>query len=652
MFTIVSTIAVLAAAGHAAIADDTTTSRLEHMTITASRNPVPVWEAGSSVTIIGADEIERRQTPYLVDLLRGVPGLAVSQQGGPGKFAQVRVRGAEANQVLVVIDGIEVNDLTRADDFDFSTLTTSDLERIEIVRGPQSALWGSDALAGVINIVTKSAGRPFEASVSGEGGSFGTRQFSGAVGHSGDRFRIRIGANHLDTGGTNVAATGDEDDAYRTTSVNIKADWRAHEQLSLDANARVADMQNETDSGTFTGIPADSDGRTDMFEAYVAANARASVFDGHWTHWLGGAWTRTDNRDQDRLDGSRGRVQGDKISVDYQTALRFETPAFLSAEHSVTFALDYEERFFKQRGPIVFGLDPNQDRRIDTLGYVGEYRVRMFDSTTVSASVRHDDNSDFDDVTTFRVSISHRVPEWGTVISGGYGEGQKDPTFFDRFGFSSGGFFPFVGNSDLKPENSTGWEVGIQQPLFDERVLVGATYFSERLQDEINGFFVDFATSTSTAVNLPGKSHRDGFELFANATVSPALTAAASYTYLDANQLDGPAGQRLDEVRRPRHSAAASVSYGFRAGRGNVTVHVTHTGDQDDDAFLPPLFARRRVTLDAFTLVGLSASYEIIDDVTLFGRAENIFDDEYQEVFGFASPGAAVYMGLRYRLTR
>lgn len=632
-----------------ALADQATNAPLEHMTVTASRNPVPMWEAGSSVTVITEADIENRQTPYLVDLLRSVPGLAVSQQGGPGKFAQIRVRGAEANQVLVMLDGIEVNDMTRADDFDFSTLTTSDIARIEVVRGPQSSLWGSDALAGVINIITRQASRRLEATASAEGGSFGTRQFSASVGHAGETYRLRLGANHLSTNGTNVSTTGSEADAYESTSVNLKADWQAHEQLSFDAVTRVADMRNETDSGAFTGIPIDSDGETDMFEAYAAANARASLFDGRWTHWLGGAWTRTDNADVDRLSGSSGRVQGDKYSIDYQTTISFDTPAFYKAAHSLTFAIDYEERYFKQRGPISFGADPNQDRRIDTVGYVGEYRLRLFNTTTLSGSVRHDDNSDFDNVTTFRVSLSQRISPWGTVLSGAYGTGQKDPTFFDRFGFSAGGFFPFVGNSNLKPEKSRGWELSVRQPLFDERLVLGGTYFSERLTDEINGFVVDFATSTSTAENLNGKSHRDGVEIFAEATLTANLAASAAYTYLDANEIDRTSGLRSDEVRRPRHSGSASLNYRFYAGRGNVNFHLTHTGQQDDDTFLPPFFARQRVSLSSFTLLGLSASFDVTDNISLFGRAENILDDDYQEVFGFDAAGAAVYAGLRFR---
>lgn len=633
-------------------AADMDQSPLEHLIVTASRNPVPRWESGSSVTVIERSEIENRQSPYVVDLLRSVPGVAVSRQGGAGKFAQVRIRGAEGNQVLVMIDGVEMNDLARSDEFDFSLLTTSDIERIEVVRGPHSALWGSDALAGVINIVTKGADKPFGANASAEAGSFSTKQVSGGLERAGDRYAFRIGTNHLTTGGTNIAVNGNEDDGFRMTSLNLKADWQPHDVLRLDANAHLNDSHNQTDTGAFTGIPVDSDGRTDIFGAFVAANARASLYDGQWTHWLGGAWTRTDNKDRDRLDGSSGRTQGDKYSIDYQTTVHFMTEQLFAAEHSLTFALDYEERYFKQRGPINFGLDPNQDRRMDTIGYVGEYRVRLFGATALSGSVRFDDNSDFDNVTTYRVSLSQRLPSWGTVISVAYATGQKDPTFFDRFGFSAGGFFPFVGNSDLKPEKSEGWEVNIEQPLFDQRLIVGASVFSDRLKDEINGFFIDFGTSTSTAVNLPGKSHRDGFEIFADAEFSDRLSASASYSYLDATEIERASGMRLDEIRRPRNQGAGSVNYAFGGGRGNINLHVTVTGEQDDDTFLPPIFARQRVTLDAFTLVGVAGSWQVDRHFSLFTRAENILDDDYQEVFGFNTPGAAAYFGIQYTSTR
>lgn len=628
------------------------TNALESMTVTASRNPVPRWEAGSTLTIIDRIEIERRQTPYVTDLLRGVPGLSVNQQGGVGKFSQVRVRGAEANHVLVMIDGVEVNDMTRADDFDFSTLTTSDIERIEVVRGPQSSLWGSDALAGVINIITRQVDRPLEANASIEAGSFGSKQISGSIGLRGDDHAFRLGASHLSVGGTNIAVTGAEDDGYRTTSFNAKADWQAHKAVRFAANARVTDIQNDTDTGGITGIPVDSDGQSDTLLVYAAANVKASFFKDNWTHRIGGSWSRTDNKDKDLLDGTSGRVQGDKYSVDYQTDIRFVTPQLVSAEHLVTFALDYEERFFKQRGPISFGADPNQNRKIDTLGYVGEYRVRLFDVTTISGSVRYDDNSDFDDVTTFRVSLSQRLSSWGTALSVAYGTGQKDPTFFDRFGFSAGGLFPFVGNSNLAPERSKGWEVGVKQSLLDDRVLIGATVFSERLEDEINGFVIDLTTFTSSAENVVGKSHRDGFELSANAALTDHLSVSASYTYLDANQIDLATGNRSDEVRRPRHQGVASMNYILQNGRGNINLHLTHSGDQDDVMFLAPVFAPQRVSLNNFTLLGFSGSWRLLEQLSVFVRAENMLDSDYQEVFGYQAPGASAYLGVHYTTAR
>ena len=625
-------------------------TRLEHMVVTAARNPVPLWETGSAVTVISREEIDRRHSPHLEDLLRGVPGLAISRQGGAGKLAQVRVRGAEANQVLVMIDGVEANDLTRDDGFDFSLLTTSDIERIEIVRGPQSSLWGSEALAGTINIITRRARNAFALDASVEAGSFNTKQYSASVGTAGADYSVRLGANHLTSGGTNVSIAGDEDDSYENTSVNLNAEWHGLEYLELSTTARVADISNQTDSGAFTGIPVDSDSRSDAFQAYVGTQARLALLDGRWTHRLRGAWTRTTNEDRDLLAGSSGEIFGDKYSIDYQTTFNFASELPLAATHAITFAVNHEERHFKQRGPIVFGLDPNQDRRVDAQGFAGEYRLQLLNQTAFAARVRHDNNSDFDDFTSFRLSISQRIRKLGTVISAAYGTGQKDPTFFDRFGFSAGGFFPFVGNPDLEPEKSRGWEASIRQSLFSDRLFLSASYFSERLRDEINGFVVDFANQTSSAENLSGKSHRDGIELTTEAQIADQLRAVATYTYLDANEIDRVTGLRSDEIRRPRHQGGLSINYDSQ--RGNVNVYVSHTGKQEDDVFLPPFFSRQRVTLDDFTLVSLAATWRFNSQLSAYARVDNVLDDNYQEVFGFQGAETGAYFGLRYRAKR
>ena len=320
----------------------------------------------------------------------------------------------------------------------------------------------------------------------------------------------------------------------------------------------------------------------------------------------------------------------------------------------MTFLVEHERQDFAQRGPVTIFGDPNQNREFRTWGYAGEYRLRLLDHTVVTASGRFDDNSHFADVGTYRVAITQELAATGTVLSASHATGQKAPTFFDRFGFASGGLFSptFVGNSALEPEKSTGYEVGVRQPLLDERVMLSATYFNERLTDEINGFVVDATGTTATAVNLGGNSKRDGVELGAVLEPHPRLTLSGYYTYLDATQLDPAGGRRIDEVRRPRHQGAFALSWRSSGERVTLDLHGSYTGEREDDTFLPPLFVPRRVVLDDYLLVGASGTLALTRHVALQARLENVGDAEYQDVFGFETEGFAAFVGLRIASAR
>lgn len=639
---------------YAHAADTRADRQREEILVTASRVPTALRNAGAGATVITREDIERRNPAFLTDLLRDVPGFSVSRAGGAGKFTQLRVRGAEANQVLVLIDGIEANDITRADEFDFAHLGTDDIERVEIVRGPQSALWGSDALAGVINIITrKGEGKP-QARATVEYGSFGSNRLSGSVGAGNDRYDGSLALTYLDSGGINISERGDEEDGYRNGTLNTRLGWQALPQLRLDVTGRLSDIRMATDGDIGLGRPSDTAGRTDILQAYAQGRAQLSTFDGHWQHQLSGAWSKMDNVDRDAAVFLDGQVVGHKHSIDYQTTLQGETRSLVPASHSLSLAIDYEQQRFHQRGPVTVFGDPNQDRDYQVIGYAGEYRVTFADATTLGASGRWDDNSEFADIGTYRFSLVHDVARWGTTVSAAYATGQKAPTFFDRFGFSFGGLFAptFVGNTAVKPETSRGWEVGITQAMLAERLVLGATWFDERLEDEIDGFVVDPATFTATAVNLDGQSRRQGLELTGNARLPRGIELRASYTWLDATQPDRVGGGEVDEVRRPRHQFASSASWTSAARRAVLDLHLTHTGEREDDSFLPPFFAPSRVTLDPYTLLGISGRYRVNPQVTLLARVENMLDDDYQEVFGFETEGLSAYLGLRFETPR
>ncbi len=621
----------------------------EEIVVTAARVPLPIKIAGSGVTVITRAEIERRNPQYVSEMLREVPGFAVSRNGGAGAQTQVRVRGAEGNHLLVLIDGVEANDFSQNDEFDFAHLTASDVERIEIVRGPQSALWGSDALAGVVNIITRDAKRPLEINGQAEYGAFGTEHGALAIGGTHGTLRGRLGLSYLDAGGINVASRGNEDDGYRNTTVNLKLGWQPSERLQLDLNGRVTDAESEFDTPDFDtlfdGLNRDVAATIDVVQGYVGGRAELATFEQHWTHTVKAAWTKLGNVTQDPTDAGARRTEGRKYTLGYQSNWRFDTQRALALSHSFTLAADYELEEFTQRGPVVFGADPNQNRQRHTVGYIGEYRATLAEFSSLGVSGRWDDNSDFADIGTFRVSFAQELPVSGSVLSAAYGTGQKAPTFSERYGFFSNGGLPFLGNGNLQPEQSHGYEVGIRQALWAERASLGATYFNEQLSDEIDGFVFDAASGSFTAANRAGTSKRDGVELSASVALTDHLAVNGTYTYLDATELNN--GVRVDEVRRPHQQGALSANWRGVDDRLTLDTHLTHNGKRDDLTFLPPTFAGR-TELSAYTLAGISAAYQLTKAVALTARIENLFDDEYQDVFDFQTEGVSGFLGLKF----
>ena len=632
---------------HSAAADS---SRLETIVVTASRTPVPEASVGSSMTVIEHDELEQRQSASIAEILRDVPGFAVSRSGVLGSSTQIRVRGAEGNHVMVMIDGIEANDMAQGDEFGFAHLLASDVERIEIIRGPQSALWGSDALAGVINIITRRGAGPITARGSFEAGSFATINGGASLSGGTDRYHFNVGGSVLDAGGANISRVGDEDDGYENTSISFSGGVNALEWLSLLVTGRHVDAHNEWDEIDFflTGLPMDSDVESDSIQDFAQARVDVDPFAGRWTQHLIAAFSGTDNENYaGGLDTGSGK--GKRWTFTWQSDYRLQTTQILPAEHTFTLAVEHEAEDFSQRGPASFFGDPNQDRESQTTAVVGEYRFLSANGLAFSAGGRHDDNSEFRDDTTWRVTGSYLLAATSTRLRGSYGTGSKNPTFTERFGFFATSFPPFVGNPDLVPERSEGWEAGLDQSVAAGRVSIGVTYFNERLRDEIESFVFDPATVSFTAVNKDGTSHREGVEVTGEFALADALQLRAHYTFLDATQPDA-AGSQERELRRPRHSGGASLNYAFLDGRGNVNVNFVHTGDQRDLFFPPFPLPQETVTLNAFNLVAVAGSWEVLRNITLFARVENVLDDDYEEVYGFSSPGLAAYAGLRVSL--
>ena len=607
--------------------------QLDQIIVSGSRTPLTINQLGSTVSVISREDIERREARTVTELLRSVPGFAVSHTGVKGSQAQVRVRGAEANHILVMIDGVRANDPATGDEFRWEYLSTGNIERIEVVRGPQSSLWGSDAVAAVVHIITRdgNAGSGIDGFV--EGGSFSTTN-GGLNGNFGsDSWSLTASVESHKTDGQNISRTGDEKDDAELTTASVAARFNASEAVTLRAGLRAIDAYSQFDPVDFfvTGLPVDGDVATDTTNLY--AHVGADIAPGNVRHTIAARYFDSDNKDL--VDGSEtSSAASDRMSFVYQAA-------FDIGDNKASIGLEHEKTRFEQRGAASFFGDPNYDQEVDVTSLAAEYQGLAGDLTWI-VSARYDQNSDFDDAVNGRIALSWPVSDSST-LRGSVGTGQKNPTFIERFGF-----FPdqFVGNPDLKPERSVSWELGVRQDLGDSGATLDLALFHQDLEDEIDGFVFDPNTFLFTAANKDGSSKRSGVEAALMWPVGDTLSLSGHYTYTDSTEPDGIGGDTR-ELRRPRHSGGLGLHFTTDDNRLSGSLNADLGGERDDIFFPPWPNPSEIVTLDSYLLVDATLQYRATDSVTVFAKGTNLLDDDYEQVYGYRTLGRAGYLGVR-----
>jgi vitamin B12 transporter len=463
--------------------------------------------------------------------------------------------------------------------------------------------------------------------VRAEGGSFGTAE--GAVGLSGggEAYDFSVGASAIGTEGISVSEPsngGREKDGYLNQSYNARLGLDLIDNLELEFTGRFVDTVSEFDPlGTVNGfqVPVDGDREQKNREVTGQAEAKYTLLDGDWEHILRAGGHRIDRRfftnGAQTFEG-----QGRSTQLDYQTNYFFETPGFADATHSLTVLAERETE--SQSGGV-------RAADLTNYGYVAEYRGDFWNRVFLTGSVRYDDNEIFEDATTFRLTGAYLLRETGTRLHASVGSGVKNPTLAELFGFGPN----FRPNPNLEPEQNLGWDAGVEQRFWNDRATVDVTVFQNRIEDLIT-------SGLTTSTNTPGTSEIVGVEVTGDVELFDGLTLQGQYTYTDA---ENPQGQRLQ--RRPEHRASLNANYRFLAERANLNLGVNYIGEQTDVAFQGAAFTQTRVELDDYVLVDVAGSYEIFEGVALVGRVENLLDEQYQEVFGYNTPGIGAYAGIR-----
>jgi vitamin B12 transporter len=608
---------------------------LDQLVVSATRAPggLDPLLIGSSITILGAQQLIDRQARTLTDVLRDVPGVSVSRAGPPGSVAQVRLRGTEANHALVLVDGMEATDPFFGE-FDFATLHIDELARVEVLRGPQGALFGSDAIGGVIHYLTLSGREAPGIRLRAESGSFGTLDTALRVAGASGGFDYAVSAGLQRADGTPTARFGSRDIGVDNRTLSMRAGYDAGGGLRLRAVARAsrnaADFNQQDFDFTSASygyvIDSDDTSRNRSVQALLALDYASP--EGGWQQslQLQGLEAR---RDSAAGGFATGESFGRRTKGSYVASRRFAGAAFTQ---SLTFAGDIEREAFQNRGSFV---TPAQGlaRHIDNVGLVAQYDAAFGERAGAGVALRRDVNDRFDDAMTWRLQGSYRVAG-STRLRAAFGSGIKNPNPTELFGFDPD---RFIGNADLRPERTRGWEVGVEQDFADGRVHAGVAYADARLDDEIfTRFLPGFVASPD---NRDTRSRQRAVEMYSRAELGRGLRADVAWTFLDAQE-DG-----AEEVRRPPQAGSLALAWQSADAARGLNITWRYNGRTDDFNFTnegPP-----RVRLGSYQLLQVGARLRMTRTVEVFGRIENLLGETYEDVYTYRTPGRGFFLGLR-----
>lgn len=612
--------------------------------VTASRVPTPIEQVGSSVTVIDAEEIARQKWRSLPEALAAVPGLRVSPSGGPGAQTSVFTRGTNSNHTLILIDGVRAGDPSTPNGaYDFAHLLLDDVERIEIVRGPQSSLYGSDAIGGVINIITRRGRDGLHGYARVDGGSFRTLSEAAGVSSAQNRFHYALNASHTESDGQDVtparlrAGAPAESDGYRNTTVSANAGFAPTADTMLNLLTRYSEARSQLDVGS----GEDPDSESTARQSTVRAEARGTFLNGLWRPLLAVNHTRHQRENFNERQTATGdedhtRYSGTRDTVEFQNDL------YLGTANVMTVGAETAKETMQTSGTSVYGSgfgdfiitqDTDTSERARSVYLLDQLRLGR--RWRGNAGIRWDDHDTFDPVVTYRIAPLFLIPETATRLKASYGTGYKAPSLFERFGIAPTNYgFAYTGNPTLQPEESRGWEAGLEQSVWGGRFEGGATYFSNRIENLIQTVYLPSFDSTSVNIS---QAKTWGGEAFLATQAAGNLRLRLDYTYTRTLDTNG-----LELLRRPRHGARLNMEYQLGTS-SQFSAEMLYTGERQD----VDRVTGARITASDYVLVNLAASTDLARNLSVFGRIQNLFNHDHEPVSGFQGPGRGLFVGIR-----
>jgi vitamin B12 transporter len=586
---------------------DTGTNLNEEIVVTANREPAPMETVGSSVTVISHEEIERRQSPSVVDLLRSVPGVEINQTGGPGGIANVFIRGADPTQTLVLVDGVPVDDTTGGG-FDFSAIRSDNIDRIEILRGPQSTLYGSDAMGGVISIITQHGSTGFHAFVDTRDGSRDGRQLTAGIdgGAAGFDYSVSVGTQHTDG---QTAPDDTKGNPFSSTNASARLGFALPTSGRIDLTLRNVDAITNLDTFVFGIGPVEAPDFVQHRRLSVASlqlvQPLASFWDLRLTAGIDDESTRGTDIPQNLDDNYEFRSR--------HTTVGAESDFKLWPHDTLIVGAAQERRNGDNAGSFSEAID------------IGSFYVQdnwsLDDRLFLTGGARNDHYSQFGDKTTYRVTASYRWPDAWRLF-GSLGTGFRGPTFDELF-------FPDAGNPHLRPETSEGADLGIEREFFGGALATGVTLFENRFRNLIDFDFTSF-TYANTA-----RADAQGIETTIRLRPRTDLQIQGTYTYTSTK--DPATGLPLARRPRDRYSLVALYDPVPKLHASVALVAVDHRIDSDG------------TNMDSYQRIDLSCEYRLRSWLSPYFVVQNALDEKYQEIPGYPSPRVWAFVGVRLR---